>query len=539
MRKLLERYPVGAVLLLTLVCISPFMALRDVTPANELRYLSIADEALRDGHLFAFYNHGVPYADKPPLYFWLLMLGKRIFGGHSIYLLSLLFSFLPAAVVTVVMDRWVFGAYKDATPRERTNLAMLLCSTAYWLSLSLFLRMDMLLAMFIVLALYAWHRDKPWLFALFTFLGLFTKGLVGLLMPPLTVAAYALSCRLRTPGHPRQHAGRFLGWRFLLLVGGCSAIWLFFAWREGGAAYIDNLLFHQTVDRAVNAFHHKEPFWFYLTHIWPALLPWCLLVIPACIASLCRRGTTTVPQTEEDRTEKTFRCAFFSTLVMLSCASSKLSVYLLPAFPFAICLVPLYVRRTGWKRWMDWAVGSGGVLAFLIGVLWGLLPFIYDKIPALAPYTFATNPLMAVPSAFLICGGIATFILSLRYNKMDAIRPLGVAVPAFFLALAPLLPEGNEFLGYRSLCRDIPEGVPVYTHELRRPENMDVFLGRSRIFTIEDGDAVPADGVFIARTPFEDPVLKERTSHVHGKYTLWLPADPPDPDLNHSQNLPI
>lgn len=529
MRKLLERYPVGSVLLLALVCLSPFMALRDITPANELRYLSIVDEALRDGHLFAFYNHGVPYADKPPLYFWLLMFCKRIFGGHCIYLLSLLFSFLPAAVIAVVMDRWVFGPRRDATPRERTNMALLLCSTGYWLSLSLFLRMDMLLSMFIVLALYAWHRDKPWRFALYTFLGLFTKGLVGLLMPPLTVAVYALSCRLRAPGHPRQHAGRFLGWRFLLLVGGCSALWLLFAYLEGGPEYLNNLLFHQTVDRAVNAFHHKAPFWFYLTHIWPALLPWCLLVIFTCVASLGRRGTTNVPQTEEGRTEKTFRCAFFATLVMLSCSSSKLTVYLLPAFPFAVCLVPLYLRRVGWKRWMAWGVGGGGILACMIGVIWGLLPFTYDKIPALASYTFATSPLMAIPSAFLICGGIATFVLALRDKRMDAIHPLAVAVIAFFLALAPLLPEGNEFLGYRSLCRDVPEGAPVYTHDVRRPENMDVFLNRSVITVVEDGDPVPADGVFIARTPFHDPALDGRVSHIHGKYTLWLPPEEPLP----------
>ena len=524
MRKLLERYPVGSVLLLALVCLTPFMALRDITPANELRYLSIVDEALRDGHMFAFYNHGIPYADKPPLYFWLLMLCKRVFGGHCIYLLSVLFSFLPAAVVAVVMDRWVFGARKDATLRERTTMALLLSSTGYWLSLSLFLRMDMLLAMFIVLALYAWHRDKPWLFALFTFLGLFTKGLVGLLMPPLTVAVYSLSCRLRTPGHPRQHAGRFLGWRFLLLAGGCCAVWFYFAWREGGPAYLENLLFHQTVDRTVNAFHHKEPFWFYLTHIWPAMIPWCLLVIPACVASLCRRGPTAAPQTEDERTEKAFRCAFFATFVMLSCSSSKLPVYLLPAFPFAICLVPLYVRRTGWRPWMAWAVGGGGVLACALGVLWALLPFIHERIPALAPYTFATSPWMAVPSAFLLCGGAGTLVLALRNVRMDAIRPLAVAVPAFFLALAPLLPEGNEFLGYRSLCREVPADVPVYVHGLRRPENMDVFLGRD-VIVIEQGGTVPADGVFIARMPFSDPVLENRPCHIHGKNAIWLPAE--------------
>lgn len=70
--------------ILVLLAFVPLMLLRDVTPNNELRYLSIADEAIRNGTLFAFTNHGLPYADKPPLYFWLLMAGKALFGRHCV-----------------------------------------------------------------------------------------------------------------------------------------------------------------------------------------------------------------------------------------------------------------------------------------------------------------------------------------------------------------------------------------------------------------------------------------------------------------------
>ena len=95
----------------------PVMILRDFTPSNELRYLSIADEALRDGHLFAFFNHGVPYADKPPLYLWLVMLGRQLFGGHCMAFLSL-FSLVPAMVILRTMDRW--AAESGVTVRNRT-----------------------------------------------------------------------------------------------------------------------------------------------------------------------------------------------------------------------------------------------------------------------------------------------------------------------------------------------------------------------------------------------------------------------------------
>ena len=70
------KHPLVAVFLFTFICLLPEMLMRDFTPSNELRYLSIADEALRDGHFFAFFNHGLAYADKPPLYIWLVMLSR-------------------------------------------------------------------------------------------------------------------------------------------------------------------------------------------------------------------------------------------------------------------------------------------------------------------------------------------------------------------------------------------------------------------------------------------------------------------------------
>ena len=56
---------------LLLLAVLPVLIFRDYTPSNELRYLSIVDEALRNGDIFTFTNHGIQYADKPPLYLWI------------------------------------------------------------------------------------------------------------------------------------------------------------------------------------------------------------------------------------------------------------------------------------------------------------------------------------------------------------------------------------------------------------------------------------------------------------------------------------
>ena len=95
--------------LLIFLCFVPLLLFLDFTPNNELKYLSIADEAIRDGHFFAFWNHGTAYADKPPLYLWIVMLGKWLLGTHSMFFIGL-FSLLPAIGILRVMDKWVGNA---------------------------------------------------------------------------------------------------------------------------------------------------------------------------------------------------------------------------------------------------------------------------------------------------------------------------------------------------------------------------------------------------------------------------------------------
>ena len=138
----------------TFVCLFPVMLTRDFTPSNELRYLSIANEALADGHIFAFYNHGLAYADKPPLYFWIVMLCRLLFGHHSCLALSM-FSLIPAFVITGIMDKWVM---KGKSAMDRMALAGMTLTCVMFLGTMIVLRMDMLMCMFIVLALWTFYR---------------------------------------------------------------------------------------------------------------------------------------------------------------------------------------------------------------------------------------------------------------------------------------------------------------------------------------------------------------------------------------------
>ena len=568
------RYPLWIAFIFMTICLLPVMVLRDFSPSNELRYLSIADEALANGYIFAFNYQGLPYADKPPLYLWLIMLCKLIFGRHSMFVLSFLFSYVPSLVIIWVMDRWVISALraegKAAGTELRLSQALMTGTCGMFVGTAVFLRMDMLMTMFIVLALYSFYKlysgsgsagVQSILLPVWIFMALFTKGPVGLLMPPL-----AILCFLLVKGRGRQ-LGKYLGWKTWGIIAILSAVWLTGAFIDGGKEYINNLLFHQTVGRAVSAFTHNKPFWYYLVAVWYCTAPYCLLLVGCVVAGFFgwRRkiclpgrqasspgGVSPVQETGGDfgtdmkvsppgDAETLFMCAILSTFVMLSAFSSKLSVYLLPIIPFMAGLLPLILARFGQKRWMSWCVGIMAGLLSLVGLV-GLLGLIFfgeilAQMLVEAPYIDSTQIFVAL--ALLLAGGSYALILSTRRaapGRVTFITASTLLVAVYFGSW--VMPEINKYTAYGSICTEVPAEGEVATLYLHRPEAMDVYLGRevtnyekdSKAFFSTLSSRSSEDGPLtiiskVSRIP-KDPLLTEFCSThditISGSYWLYV-----------------
>lgn len=481
-----------------LISLLPMMFFRDFTPSNEIRYLSIVDEMLSSGKFFAFTFNGIPYADKPPLYFWLLGLCRLIAGSHCMPLLSLL-SAIPGLVILCIMDKWVReeGLFSK---RERISLMLVLGSSTMFLGLLFFLRMDLLMAMFITLALYSFHRHycgkkgavlHSYLFPVWTFLALFTKGPVGLLMPIVTVALF-IAAQKRF-----KEIGKWLGWKTWLILAGLSFIWLFMAYRDGGIDYIKDLLFHQTVDRAVNAFHHKKPFWYYFLAIWYVAAPWFLLMIPGLVHCIARRKSL-------DDTRKLFACAVFGTFIMLSGFSSKLAVYLVPIIPFLVYLQPdSSVRQKRIKGWDSISIAIPAVILAMTGLAVILLPVLSSSFQFASDlteeYGFVRNWTVISAMIILTAGSLASAFIAIR--KKDWIISSGIlscTIFAMVFCASFSMPDINPFIGYGPLAREIERidenrGMTVETYGISRTEIMpfytDIPIGTKWV----DIDAFMAD----------------------------------------------
>ena len=493
MRTWLKNNPVRAVLVLFFVAALPVLAMRDFTPDNELRYLSIADEALAGGHFFILTNHGIPYADKPPLYLWLVMLLRVLLGRHSMLALGML-SFLPACGIILVMDRWVrSGAESALTASERAAAAAMLAGTGIFAGMACFLRMDMLMCFFIVLALFQFDRGRPWAFALATFFALFSKGPVGLLVPLLGAA---LQCGVRRDG---KAAARMLGWRFWLVLAAGCACWFGGVLLEGGKDYLRSMLVDQTFGRAVGSSDHNGPFWLYFALLWAVLAPYCFVNVPTAAGALRSRGT-----------EGFLARTALLTLLMLSCFGSKLLIYLAPLMPLAVYTVPAEVRRRGWTPLRAWGLRVPAILFILIGLAAIAVPLGLHRIPLLAEFDFLRSPLVACCGIAPLAGGIFALRVAGRGWEQATLRLAG-ATAAFLFFAGLLVPQINPYTGLGDICSQVPAGAQVYTLRVRRTENIDVYLGYGPARAYEkDYDAfledIPAEGVLLVK----DTALRER-----------------------------
>ncbi len=453
--------------LLFILAVIPMFVFRDFTRNNELRYMSIADEALRNGNFFTFTNHGINYADKPPLYLWIVMLGKTLFGTHSMLFLAM-FSYIPALVVIYIMGKWVGNVVSE---KSRLAGEIMLLTSVFFIGSAVVLRMDMLMCMFIVLSLYTFFRiysgkekkRDSWLFPIFVFMAIFTKGPIGILVPLVSTILFLIVKKdIKT-------IGRYWGVKTLSVLIGLCSIWFIGVYLEGGKEYLNNLLFNQTINRAVDSFHHKEPFYYYLIAIWYSLAPWAFLMIGVLIAGLVKKVLST-------DLERFFLVIAISTFVVLSAVSSKIQIYMLPAFPFFAYITVLWLPKFENKKFVK----------ILLGIPTFLMSFAIVGLFAAKMFTdfpVFDSFLIPVTAAIISITGLITLWILYKRSIYNAIISLGAGLLLAVFTISFYIPQYNPNIGMRAVSEQAKEaalehGIFNYlSYNIPRIENIDVYIG--------------------------------------------------------------
>ncbi len=470
------------------ILLLPVFIFRDYTPANELKYISIAFESLQNNTWFTFYNHGEIYADKPPLFLWLIKISIYLTGSFPMWITGL-FSLFPAIGVIAIMDKWVKQANIIINP---FIASLMLLTSVMFLASTLVVRMDLLMVFFIILSLYTFYRiyknkNKPvekYLLSVYIFLALFSKGPIGLLAPIGSIITF-----LVVKGEIRT-LGRYLGWRQWLILLGLCFLWFLGVYLEGGTPYLHDLVFRQTIGRGINSFHHKGPIWYYIPRMLWSFAPWSILLITLFVKGFIKRYLRTDLQ-------KFFLVIIAFNLIMLSLISSKLDIYLLPIYPFVIYLACILLET----KFMDSKIIriSLYVPAILLALLSATALLFGDKLV----YHFAkTFPIMGwlpyIAVLILFIGSIYSTVLLIRKNVEKAIISLALGLICTLTVGAFYLPQVNKYIGYKDIAASakeyekFAETVKYSSYKSRLIQNMDVYLNHavSRINTPMEIDSL-------------------------------------------------
>jgi 4-amino-4-deoxy-L-arabinose transferase-like glycosyltransferase len=339
-----------------MVVLGAGLGMRDPWPPDEPRFALIALDMARSGDWLIPRVGGVPYPDKPPLFFWIVAAFYLISGSINVALL------LPA-FLSGILVLWLIH---DLARRLWNPESALWAGAALLVTLQFPLQMkggqiDGFLCMWTTLGLYGLCRhlllgpDWRWYAAggFFCGLGVITKG-VGFL-PFLLLIPYAFAAGRNWSLPAIDGRGRWALAPVTFLIG--IGVWLLpmliatiGSADPALAQYRDEILLRQTVTRYGDAWGHLKPPWYFLVNVVPLtwfpisyLLPWLL---PAWIRDLRQRVPVTL----------LLGAWVLLVLVFFSISAGKRSVYIFPAVPaFALLAsphLPRLLARNGVKRFL-------------------------------------------------------------------------------------------------------------------------------------------------------------------------------------------
>lgn len=294
---------------------------------EETRYAEVPRQMLEAGSLTVPVLHGLPYYDKPPLLYWLVMGSYRLFGvgDQAARLVTSLAGFLTV-LFTYFWGRRTVGG------RAAFAGAMVLCLSPRFLYLGRLLTMNGLLCLWVTVAAGCAHlavsqggyRRGWWLLsAVACALGVLTKGPVALVL----VAVPVVTLCLLDPRCVRPRGRHWLA--YLGVTAAVVAPW-FVAVEIEEPGFFWYFFVRHNVVRFAAPFDHAKPFWSYVPEVALGMLPWSLLLVPL-VRSLFRFEAG--PVSRRPAGLGYFLLAAAWGFLFYSLAGSKRPGYILPVMP--------------------------------------------------------------------------------------------------------------------------------------------------------------------------------------------------------------
>ena len=459
--------PSGQVGLLLVFCFALFivnLGQWDLWNPDEPRYAQVAREMVNGGDWILMHFNGKMYADKPPLFFWLIAFSSALWGGltsFSVRFPSALFGTL-IVLLTFFLGKCLYSS------RTGFISGLILATSAEFAYLSTRANIDATLTFFTTASIFCfikWYRyntphpyplpqgeredKRPFIiygFYIGMALATLAKGPVGFILPLLVSLIY-LIIQKDWNGIKRMKLiqGMIL---FIIIV----LAWYLPALLKGGKEYFNETIMLHTVDRFAKGSSHIRPFYYYLYNFPADFLPW-IFFLPAAIAYGFSGGKAGVKK------EFLFLFVWFAVIfIFFSFSKGKRGLYLLPLFPAVSLIVGKWWDeflsasiKYFHHRWFSipLRIFSGLLLSLGVGILW----VVSTRFPSYLPYS--------LPIAFLFFGGsIALFILHrFRYRAAVFFLIAGIMASGFFYTLGVAFPLINPYKSARFISQEITSRI--------------------------------------------------------------------------------
>lgn len=325
---------------------------RGLWSPDETRYAVVSKEMVDSGDWVLLKRNGEIYAQKPPAFFWFMSIFAILFGGFSEFSVRLpsALAATGGAVITYLFAKKLFNEKVAFFSGLTLITSLAYLGAAQWVIL------DPLLTFFAVSAIYLLYlglnrrdiRLTTYLFAFISMgLGTLTKGPVGIILPLVVMILYSYFIKNVRSLFTKEFV---LGFAIFILI---VLAWLVPACIRGGETYTKELLLRQIFGRFVEAFDHKEPFYFYLVRFPLEFLPWTVF-LPAAVVFL-------VKSRRQDNAVKLLFIWFIAIFLFFTLSSSKNDLYILPLYPAAAIAVACY--------WEDRLSGKPRALIYIVAVM--------------------------------------------------------------------------------------------------------------------------------------------------------------------------
>ena len=442
---------------LTLILFFTGLGGRDFWAPVEPRYAEIVRIMFAKGEWVVPTVNGDLYTDKPILYFWLALIASKLAGAVNEWAVRLpsALAAIGFVLVTYFTGRDFFGPKVGFVAGVALATSMRVIWEARWAHI------DMLFGFFFLLTIYFGARsllgkgEKREILWAYVFMGLavLAKGLIGIVLPALLLAAFAIvrrDWRIIIDAKPQ------LGIPIFLLI---AAPWFYLVNSATDGKWLVDFIYIHHLQRYTQGVGHQQPVYYYLTTLPADFLPWTVFAVPAMAAYYPYRGLTQRP------IPLFFSLCFLVVFLFFSFSDTKRDLYLLPLMPTLALLVGNYIEDLTENRVFD-----GALYRWLGQSCFGAVAIIGLAVPVIAWVVRRETFWISLPTALIMTiGGMVTVILIRKRQPLKAVTTVALLMALVTVSGSnEILPYVNQFKSRRPFSLEInkvvPPAAPLYIY---------------------------------------------------------------------------